>query len=150
MLALLKNEAYLRRQISLQLAQPTQAPETGAIEGAFQRGITQVISCVGSSLIEEQLIIQGLKDTDLIASAGQVAVNFSPFSRKPVDISSGVAQAKEGDLLIVEFDDPGGLEVGPLVTPLGKREFTTDDTALKRLWSVDSERKPELLSEIEQ
>lgn len=149
-LALLRNEAYLRKQLSSQLAQPTQIPETGAPEGAFQRGVTQVISCVGSNLIEEQLIIQGLKDTDLIASAGQVAVNFSPFSRKPVDVPNGAAQAKEGNLLIVEFDDPGGLEVGPLVTPLGKREFTTDDTVLKSLWSVDSERKPELLSEIEQ
>ncbi len=67
--ALLKNEAYLRKQFSSQLAQPTEVPETRAPEGAFQRGITQVISCVGSKLIEEQLIIQGLKDTDLIASA---------------------------------------------------------------------------------
>lgn len=87
-LALLKNDAFLRQQFRSQLAQPTQVPGTEAPEGAFQRGITQVISCVGSSLIEEQLIIQGLKDTDLIASAGQVAVNFSPFSRKPVGLDS--------------------------------------------------------------
>jgi len=72
-LALLKNEAYLRQQLSSRLAQPAQAPETGALEGAFQRGITQVVSCVGSGLIEEQLIIQGLKDTNLIGSAGQIA-----------------------------------------------------------------------------
>ncbi len=68
-LALLKNEAYLRQQLSSRLAQPAQAPEAGALEGTFQRGITQVISCVWSGLIEEQLIIQGLKDTNLIGSA---------------------------------------------------------------------------------
>ena len=39
-LALLKNEAYLRQQLSSQLAQPAQVPETGALEGAFQRGVT--------------------------------------------------------------------------------------------------------------
>ena len=35
MLALLKNEAYLRQQLSSRLAQPAQVPETGALEGAF-------------------------------------------------------------------------------------------------------------------
>ena len=34
-LALLKNEAYLRQQLSSRLTQPAQAPETGALEGAF-------------------------------------------------------------------------------------------------------------------
>ncbi|MDD5093218.1 MAG: hypothetical protein PHV74_02415 [Dehalococcoidia bacterium] len=149
-LALLRNEACLRRQIRSQLAQPIQVPVTGSPKGASQRSFSQVICCVGSSLIEEQLIIRGLKETDLIASAGQVAVNFSPFSRKPVDIPDGGAQAMEGDLLLVEFEDQGDLEIGPLMTPLGQREFTTDDTVLRELWKVDSARKPELLSEIEQ
>jgi len=35
------------------------------------------------------------------------------------------------------------------MTPLGRREFTADDTLIKTLWSLDSERKPELLSETE-
>ena len=39
-IALLKNEAYLKQQLNSRLAQPAQAPETGALEGAFQRGIT--------------------------------------------------------------------------------------------------------------
>ena len=77
-LALLKNAAYLRQQFS-QLAQPAQTPETGALDGAFQRGITQVVSCVGSGLIEEEVIIQGLKDTNLIGSAEQIAINFYSF-----------------------------------------------------------------------
>jgi len=147
-IALLKNEAYLKQQLSSRLAQPAQAPETGALEGAFQRGITQVVSCVGSGLIEEQLIIQGLKDTNLIGSAGQIAVNFHPFSEKPVEVPSTGAEAKEGDMLVIEIDDSGKLEWGPAVTPLGKREFTADDTLFKTLRSL-SKRQPELLSETE-
>jgi len=147
-LALLKNEAYLRQQLSSRFAQPAQAPETGALESAFQRGIIQVVSCVGSGLIEEQLIIQGLKDTNLIGSAGQIAVNFHPFAEKPVEVPSTGAEAKEGDVLVIEIDDSGKLEWGPAMTPLGKREFTADDTLFKTLWSL-SKRQPELLSQIE-
>jgi hypothetical protein len=116
----------------------------------LQRGVVQVVCCVASNLIEEQLIIQGLKDTNLVGSAGQIAVNFHPFSRGAVDIPSVGAEAKEGDLLIIEWDDSGGLELEPVVTPLGKREFAVDDTWIKTLSSLDPERKPELLLEIEQ
>ncbi len=149
-IALLKNEAYLRQQLSSRLAQPAQAFESGELEVVFQKGITQVVSCVGASLIEEHLIIQGLKNTNLIGSAGQIAVNFHPFSDKPVEIPSAGAEAKEGDALIIEIQDSGELEWGPVMTPLGKREFTPDDTWFKTLSSLDSERKPELLSETEQ
>ncbi len=147
-LALLRNEADLRQRLSSPLAQPAQAPETGALEGAFQRGIAQVVSCVGSGLIEEQLMIQGLKDTGLIGSAGQIAVNFYPFSGKPIEIPSAGAEAKEGDALIIEIQDSGELKWGPAMTPLGEREFTTDDTVFRTLRSL-SERQPELLSETE-
>jgi len=148
-IALLKHEADLRQRVSSPLAQPAQSYMARAPEVAFQRGIVQVVSCIGSSLIEEQLIIQGLKDINLIGSAGQIAVNFYAFSRKPVDIPSAGAEAKEGSLLIFEADDSGELEWAPVMTPLGKREFTADDRLIKTLWSLDLERKPELLSETE-
>jgi len=54
---------------------------------------------------------------------GQIAVNLYPFSDKPVEIPSAGAEAKEGDLLVIEIDDSGKLEWGPAMTPLGKREF---------------------------
>jgi len=149
-IALLKNEAYLRQQLSSRLTQPAQACESGELQVAFQKGITQVVSCMVGSLIEEQLIIQGLKDTNLIGSAGQIAVNFHPFSDKPVEIPSAGAEAKEGDALIIEIQDSGELEWGPVMTPLGKREFTPDDTWFKTLSNLDSERKPELLWQTEQ
>ena len=51
-------------------------------------------------------------------------------------------------MLVIEIDDSGKLEWGPAVTPLGKREFTADDTLFKTLRSL-SKRQPELLSETE-
>ena len=141
-LALLKLEAYWRQQPTSQLTQTAQAPETGELEVAFQKSITQVVSCVASSLIEEQLIIQGLKDTNLIGSAGQIAVNFYPFSDKPIDIPPTGAEAKTTNALIIEIEDSGKLESGS-ATPLGKKEFTPDDKWFKTLSSLDPESVPQ-------
>ena len=148
-IALLRFEAGVIRRTRSSPAQPARVQKTEARGDVLQRGVVQVICCSVSNLIEEQLIIQGLKDTNLIGSAGQIAVNFHPFSRGAVDIPSIGAQAKEGDLLIIECDDSGGLELEPVVTPLGKREFTADDTWIRTLSGLNPERKPELLLEIQ-
>ncbi len=147
--ALLKNEAYFKQRLSSQLAQPAQIPETEALEGAFQRGFTQVISCVGSSLIEEQLIIQGLKDTGLIASAGLVAVNFYPFSRKPIQIPSSGVEADQGNALVFEADGAAGNIPDPVVTPIGTRRFTEDDASFNNICNSISLWGHELLPGIE-
>ena len=60
-----------------QYIQPAQTDVSQArdLEAMFQKGITQVVTCVASSFTEEQRIIQALKDAGLISSAGHVAVN---------------------------------------------------------------------------
>ncbi len=121
-IALLRFEAGVIRRTRSSPAQPARVQKTEARGDVLQRGVVQVVCCSVSNLIEEQLIIQGLKDTNLIGSAGQIAVNFHPFSREQIELPTTGAEARGGDALILEVDDSGELKWGPLMTPLGKRE----------------------------
>ena len=66
-IALLRLEAEAIQRARSSLAQPTQVQKTEARGELLQRGVVQVVCCVASNLIEEQLIIQWLKDTNLVA-----------------------------------------------------------------------------------
>ena len=115
----------------------------------FQKGITQVVTCVASSFTEEQRIIQALKDTGLRSSAGHVAVNFYPFSSKPIQIPSTGVEANEGNMLVFEADGSTGDSPSPVVTPIGAREFTEDDAFSQNICNSDSVSGHELLPGIE-
>ncbi len=149
-IALLRNERDLLQRARPSPAQPAPIWKAEARGDVLQRGVVQVVCCAASNLIEEQLIIQGLKDTNLVGSAGQIAVNFHPFSREQIDLPSTGAEARGGDALILEVDDSGELKWGPLMTPLGKRELTIDTTPINTLGFLRLDGKPELLSEFEQ
>jgi hypothetical protein len=152
-LALLQQEReiQIRCDKSSSPVQSAQASKTRAIdiEAMFQKGITQVVTCVASSFTEEQRIIQALKDTGLISSAGHVAVNFYPFSSKPIQIPSIGVEANEGNMLIFAADGSTENSPNPVVTPIGIREFTEDDAFFKNICNFDSVWGEELLPGIE-
>lgn len=147
----LEREGQSRSSTRPQHTQPAQTDVSRArdLEAMFQKGIAQVVTCVASSFTDEQRIIQALKDVGLISSAGHVAVNFYPFSSKPIQIPSIGVEANEGNMLVFEAD--GSTENSPnsVVTPIGIREFTEDYTFFKNICSFDSVWGRELLLGIE-
>lgn len=93
--ALLEYESEVtRRRASPQ--QERQALPGRTLQLTIQKGIFQVITCIASNPNEEQRIIQGLKEANLIGSAGMVVVNPSHFLGKFIDISSNGPEAKQG------------------------------------------------------
>lgn len=104
---------------------------------------------MSSNFSEEQRIIQALKDTGLISSAGHVAVNFFPFSSKPIQIPNTGVEENEGNMLIFEADGSRDTVPHPEITPLGKREFIYDDAFYKTIRDSDSVSGHELLPRIE-
>ena len=147
----LEREVQSRSSTRPQHTQPAQTDASRArdLEAMFQKGITQVVTCVASSLTDEQRIIQALKDAGLISSAGHVAVNFYPFSSKPIQIPSIGVEANEGNMLIFEADGSTGNNPNPVVTPIGRRGFTEDDAFFKNICNSDSVWGHELLPGIE-
>lgn len=147
----LEREGQSRSSTRPQHIQPAQTDVSRArdLEAMFQKGITQVVTCVASSFTEEQRIIQGLKDAGFISSAGHVAVNFYPFSSKPIQIPSTGVEVNEGNMLVFEADGSTGNNPNPVVTPIGTRGFTEDDAFFKSICNSDSVWGRELLPGIE-
>ena len=147
----LEREGQLRSSTRPQHIQPAQTDVSRArdLEAMFQKGITQVVTCVASSFTEEQRIIQALKDTGLISSAGHVAVNFYPFSSNPIEIPGTGVEANDGNMLVFEADGTTGNNQNPVVTPIGARGFTEDDVFFKNICNSDSVWSHELLPGIE-
>lgn len=147
----LEREGQSRSSTRPQHIQPAQTDVSRArdLEAMFQKGTTQVVTCVASSFTEEQRIIQALKDAGLISSAGHVAVNFYPFSSQPIQIPSTGVEANEGNMLVFEADGSTGNSPNPVVTPIGTRGFTEDDAFFKNICNSDSVWGRELLPGIE-
>jgi hypothetical protein len=147
----LEREVQSRSSTSPQHIKPVQTDVSRArdLEAIFQKGVIQVVTCVSSSFAEEQRIIQALKDTGLVSSAGHVAVNFSPFSSEPIQIPSTGVEANEGGMLVFEADGAAGNNPNPVITPIGTREFTEDDTFFKNICNSKSVWDHELLPGIE-
>jgi hypothetical protein len=147
----LEREVQSRSSTKPQHIQPVQTDVSWArdLEETFRKGITQVVTCVASSFNEEQRIIQALKDTGLISSAGHVAVNFYPFSSQPIKIPSTGVEVNEGNMLVFEADGSKGNNPNPVVTPIGRRCFTEDDTFFKNICNSDAVWGHELLPGIE-
>jgi hypothetical protein len=147
----LEREAQSRSSTRPQHIEPAQTDVSRArdLEAVFQKGVVQVVTCVSSSFAEEERIIQALKDTELISSAGHVAVNFYPFSNKPIQIPSAGVEANEGNMLFFEADGSTGNSPNLVVTPIGTREFTEDDAFFKNICNSDSVWGHELLPGIE-
>ena len=147
----LEREAQSRSSTRPQHIKPSQTDASRArdLEAMSQKGLVQVVTCVSSRFAEEQRIIQALKDTGLISSAGHVAVNFYPFSSQPIQIPSNGVEANEGNMLVFEADGSTGDSPRPVVTPIGAREFTEDDAFFKNICNSDSVWGHELLPGIE-
>jgi hypothetical protein len=147
----LEREAQSRNSTIPQHVQPHKSDQTKARDrqAMFQKGITQVVTCVSSNFSEEQRIIKALKDTGLISSAGHVAVNFYPFSSKPIQIPSDGVEANEGNALVFETDGSTTDNLSPVTTPVGSRLFTEDGTFFKKIRDSDSVWGHELLPGIE-
>ena len=152
-LALLQveREAQLRYSSTSPLEQkfPVYKTRSPDLKEVSQKGVVQVVTCVSSNFSEEQRIVQALKDTGLIASAGRVAVNFYPFSSKPVQIPSDGVEAREGNMLILEADGSEGINPNSVITQIGTREFTKDDAFFKNICNLGSLWGHELLPGIE-
>ena len=147
----LESEVQSRSSTRPRHTQPVQTDVSRArdLEAMFQKGITQVVTCVASSFTEEERIIQALKDAGLISSAGHVAVNFYPFSSQPIQIPITGVEANEGNMLVFEEDGSTGNSPNPVMTPIGRRGFTEDDAFLKNICNSDSVWGRELLPGIE-
>ena len=78
-----------------------------------------------------------------------MAVNFYPFSSQPIQTPSIGVEANEGNMLIFEADGSTGNNPNPVVTPMGRREFTEDDAFFKNICNSDSVWSHELLPGIE-
>jgi len=147
----LEREVLSRDSTRPQHVQPPKADDTRVRDLAtiFQKGITQVVTCVASGFAEEQRIIQALKDTGLVGSAGHVAVNFHPFSSKPIQIPSTGVEVNEGNMLIFEANGSAGNGLDTVITPIGTRAFTEDDAFFKNICNSDLVWGHELLPGIE-
>jgi hypothetical protein len=146
----LEREVRSRSDTSHQHIQPDQTDVSRArdLEAMFQKGVIQVVTCISSSFAEEQRIIQALKDTGLVSSAGHVSVNFSLFSSQPIQIPSTGVEANEGGMSVFIADGAAGNNPNPVVTPIGAREFTEDDAFFKSICNSNSVWGYELLGGI--
>ena len=147
----IEREAQSKYSTRSQHVQPPKADDTRVRdrEAMLQKGITQVVTCVSSSFTEEQRIIQALKDTGLIGSAGHIAINFYPFSSKPIQIPSTGVEANEGNMLVFEANGSAGNDLDSAITPIGTRAFAEDDAFFKNICNSDLVRGHELLPGIE-
>jgi hypothetical protein len=137
------------------LSRPRDVPVRGGRHrlpaGISQRGCVQVVSCVGA-YPESEMIMSGLKETNLISSVGIISVNCGFVSKrtvKPPD--EGPRAASTGGELFVLQVEVGSPDttVESAVTPLGVKQFSEDDTLFRSLSNLNPDSKPVCIFEKE-
>jgi len=117
--------------------------QTQPSAGILQKGCVQVVSCVGV-YPEHELTLSGLKETNLISSAGIISVNCGFISKKPIKPSKEGPRAAStgGELFMLQVEVTSDVKIESAMTPLGMKQLTEDDTLFRSLWNLNPDNKP--------